>query len=677
MFDFKKAIFDVKKSITPDTQVIFVADLFADEYVGGAELTSEALIKSSPYKVFKLKSSEVTEQLIHENKDKFWIFGNFVQINPQLIPQIVGTLKYSILEYDYKYCQLRSPEKHLNTLKTPCDCHNQMSGKIISAFMHGAMHLWWMSQKQLDKYLQLFPFLSNNKNTVLSSVFDNQTLLEIKSLREKFPIDQKFDEWIVLDSQSWIKGTNQAESWCLFNKKTFLKIGNVPYKNMLEYMAKAKGFVYLPEGADTCPRMVIEAKLLGCELQTNGFVQHQDEAWFKTDDLNSIEDYLLAAPGVFWSGIKQAIDYKPTISAYATTYNAHSQGYPYVESIKSMLQFADEVCIVDGGSTDYNTICDLLDLAYPSTRTLTFDEDIRCLIALAQAAKEESFTFPDEYHDVKRDDKIKVKIVFRDWSDARSAVFDGAQKAEARKMCTKEFCWQFDIDEVVHKDDAPKIHELCRVMPPEVDIISLPVIEYWGGEDKVRLDIQPWKWRLSRNKSNITHGIPADLRRYDHDQRLYSAEGSDGCDMIDSETFSRLDHMSFYSLDVEQARLAALSGNTHAHEQYEKWFNDVTNNLPCVFHYSWFNLERKIKLYKSFWTRHWNSLYNKSIQDTAENNMMFDVPWSDVTDEMISDLAKKLCNTGGHIWHKKWTGQITPWIKSTRTQPSLSVKSSI
>ena len=100
------------RRIKETTQVVFVADIFANEYEGGAELTTEALIEASPYEVEKVKSSEVSLDLLKSGADKFWIFGNFAGLNPQLIPSIVGNLSYSILEYDYKYCKYRSPEKH-------------------------------------------------------------------------------------------------------------------------------------------------------------------------------------------------------------------------------------------------------------------------------------------------------------------------------------------------------------------------------------------------------------------------------------------------------------------------------------------------------------------------------------------------------------------------------------
>ena len=44
-------------SIPESAEIVFVADLFSEDYAGGAELTSEALIESSPYEVFKIQSS--------------------------------------------------------------------------------------------------------------------------------------------------------------------------------------------------------------------------------------------------------------------------------------------------------------------------------------------------------------------------------------------------------------------------------------------------------------------------------------------------------------------------------------------------------------------------------------------------------------------------------------------
>jgi len=641
-FDFSDSVFDKTINIPGSVKIVFVSDMFVEDYVGGAELTSQALIDSSPYEVFKLHSKDVDINVLQQGIDKFWIFGNFSQLNPQLIPAVVGNLKYSVLEYDYKYCSFRSPEKHMSQLGTPCDCHNQLYGKMISAFYFGSMGMWWMSEKQKDKYLTLFPFLAEKDNIVLSSVFDDKTLGTIKLMRTP-----KHDRkgWIVLGSNSWIKGCDDAKKWCEANKKEYEIVWNIPYEDVLAKLSVSEGFVYLPPGGDTCPRMVIEAKLLGCELHLNENAQHKDEEWFATDDIESIEGYLYASRAIFWNGIKRMMDYQPKISGYTTTYNAMSQGYPFEECIKSMLEFCDEVCVVDGGSTD-GTWSHLQQLALAVMR-------------------------PDPITG-EAIQPLKIEQVIRDWSHPRFAVFDGMQKAEARAMCTKEFCWQMDSDEIVHEDDAPKISEMCRHIPKDIDILSLPVIEYWGGPDKVRVDVQPWKWRLSRNKPNITHGIPVELRVTDSDGNVHASGGTDGCDMIDKETGERIPHISFFTPEADKLRQVAMLGSEEARQQYEGWFNQAVEALPCVFHYSWYDLPRKIKLYKGYWTRHWESLFGKSQEDTAENNMMFDVPWSDVIDEMIEVRAKELSKLGGWIWHKKWDGKtITPWITCNRTQPKV------
>ncbi|MFA6050907.1 MAG: hypothetical protein WC761_07005 [Candidatus Paceibacterota bacterium] len=107
MFGDRDAFFSQSKKIVipQSAQVIVVADMFVEDYLGGAELTTQALIDSSPLEIFKLHSKDLNMDLLKEGVDRFWVFGNFSGMNGNLIPSIVGNLKYAILEYDYKYCR--------------------------------------------------------------------------------------------------------------------------------------------------------------------------------------------------------------------------------------------------------------------------------------------------------------------------------------------------------------------------------------------------------------------------------------------------------------------------------------------------------------------------------------------------------------------------------------------
>lgn len=261
-----------------DAEVIVVSDLFAEDYVGGAELTTQALLDASPFKIFKLHSKDVTMQLLQKGHNLLWVFGNYAQLNQALIPTIIGNMKYVVLEYDYKFCRYRSPEKHQTETGMPCDCHNVTHGKLISAFYHAAAAVFWMSEAQKDRYLTRFPFLEQGTNVVLSSVFSPATLLKIRELREQNASTK--DGWIVLGSPSWVKGFEDAVAYCQRNGLKHEVLWNVPYAQLLEKMSKAEGVVYLPKGADTCPRFICEARLLGCKIITNTDTQHIDEAWF-------------------------------------------------------------------------------------------------------------------------------------------------------------------------------------------------------------------------------------------------------------------------------------------------------------------------------------------------------------------------------------------------------------
>jgi len=602
-----------------ENRVIFVADLFAESYAGGAELTTEALIEKSPFQVIKIRSQELTSDLISEYQKCTWVFGNFAGLNPTLVPLITSNLRYVVLEYDYKFCQYRSIERHQHETGNPCNCQESNLGKIVSAFYFGADHTFWMSQDQRDRYIQRFPFLEEKPATILSSVFSDSFFEKIIQIKDK---KSKRSGWIVLGSKSWIKGADDAEKWCRDNKKTYEVVWDVPYERMLDKLSRAEGFVYLPKGGDTCPRMVIEAKLLGCTVETNENVQHSKECWFQAAP-DAVCDYLISRPGVFWDIVTKISRNEPTLSGYLTTLNCINHRYPYEDTIKSLMGFCDEVVVVDGGSTD-GTWERMLEMSSGNPR-------------------------------------LKVIQNNRDWSHKRFAVFDGDQKAVARSYCTGDFCWQMDADEILLQEDWEKVRQLCKNFPKSTNLLCLPVVEYWGSKEKVRIDVTPWKWRLSRNLPHITHGIPMPLRRFDENGDLYSVQGTDGCDYIHVKTGNPIASGNFFTDEANRVRAVALGGNSEAIHAYETWFNHVVEMLPTPRHFSWIDIERKIRFYRDYWQRHWESLYDFHQADIPENNMFFDKSWKEVSDSEILELSNRLeKEMGGWIFHRK-----IDWSKST------------
>ena len=623
-----------KPQINPEADVIFVADMFVEDYVGGAELTSEALIKSSGnLNVQKLHAKFVTLETLEAGVDKHWIFGNFSSLNPNLIPTIVGNMTYSMLEYDYKFCQWRSIERHEHEEGTPCDCAQDLHGKMMSAFFHGAKSIWWMSEEQEKRYLDRFPFILENQRTVLSSVFSEDFFAMTKALKEATK-DQERKGWIVLGSDSWIKGAEDAIKYCEENALEYEVVWGMPHGELLAKLAVSEGFVYLPRGGDTCPRMVIEAKALGCELVLNDNVQHKNELWFTGSDQDMMA-YIYGARERFWRGIKAIMDYKPTLSGYTTVLNATSMGYPWKACINSMLGFCHEVVVADGGSTD-GTWAQLQEMAKDNERI-----------------------------------KLCQKTIDLD-GPSYAYESDGKLKAFARSHCTSEFCWQMDADEVVHEEDFAKVFQLLRTFPKHFDIIALPVIEYWGSSEKVRMDINPWKWRLSKNLPHITQGIPHDLLLTDEAGNEYAGMGTDSCDYIHTETRERLPHAGFYTQEIHNVRVTALQGDESARKKYEEWFQHAVEQLPGVHHYSWYCISNKIRQYKKHWAKFWKSLYRHDVEDTPENNVMFEKSWADVTEDDIDELAIKLSEElGGWIFHTKVNFDVTvPYVHLERSHPA-------
>jgi hypothetical protein len=278
-------------------QVAFVSDMFVEHYNGGAELTTEAIIMAG-YKnnqIAKLTCSQLTLPILENNKDPHYVICNFASLDDKVKLYMCKNIDYSIIEYDYKFCQYRSMEKHLAEAGAECDCLEQMAGKINSAFYGYASKVWFMSEAQKDIFLSKISVLKEENCEVLSSVFSPGDLHFMESIKN----NEKNDKYLILGSNSWIKGSLDCIKYAEENELPYEVVQNLPYHELLIKMSTSKGLIFLPLGSDTCPRFVIEAKLLGCDVILNDYVQHKDEDWFQSQE-DSYE-YLQQRAGVFWN----------------------------------------------------------------------------------------------------------------------------------------------------------------------------------------------------------------------------------------------------------------------------------------------------------------------------------------------------------------------------------------
>ena len=283
------------------TDIIFVADFFYDgqNYLGGAELTTEAIISYCNNNVIKIESKNLSVDFIKENVDKKWIFGNFFFITDKIFLEIIKSkLTYDVIEYDFKYCTERSPQVHINRTGS-CNCENEFRGKLISLFFKKSRKCWFMSEKQKQVYKSNFPFLNEDKMVVLSSVFKSSTLEKIIAFNLN-----KNNKYVIFESGNWLKGTKNCIEYAQKANYDYDLVKYLPYEMMLQQLADSKGLIFLPNAHDTCPRITIEAKLLGCDLVLGDNVLHKDEEWFS----GSIDDtlsYLQGNCNKFWRSIHE------------------------------------------------------------------------------------------------------------------------------------------------------------------------------------------------------------------------------------------------------------------------------------------------------------------------------------------------------------------------------------
>ena len=273
-------------------KVIFIADFFVDEIFGGGELVNEEIIKGlekNGYSVQKIKCTNLKHSMI----DCDLLIGNFVSLSEPIKNWIQENCSYSIIEHDHKYV----PERDVTGYKD----YLAPKAKIINRdFYKNAKNVYCQSKLHAEVVSKNLGITTINLST---SIWSDEHL----DIIEKLINTEKINKTMILNSKNSIKNTNLCIEYCEKNNIDYDLVGPLPYKELMESMAKYKSVLILPGVLETFNRFLIEARMLGCNVITDNKNGCTSEEWFSRLKGKELLDFIRASKQSF---IENFIDVK-------------------------------------------------------------------------------------------------------------------------------------------------------------------------------------------------------------------------------------------------------------------------------------------------------------------------------------------------------------------------------
>ena len=206
--------------------IIHIADFFVDEIRGGGEIVDDIVISSlveKGYKVSRIKSKHVTEKLIRDNADKFFIVSNFVML-PGTCINMLKSCEYVIYEHDHKYIVERDPSKYKDFVVP--------ENRLINVDFYSAAKAVFCQSKLHADVLKKNIKRANVINMSCSLWSDKEL-----DILEKYAGSSKTNKHAVLDSTNIIKGTYPAVEFCKKNNIAYDLIGSQDFETFIQQLS--------------------------------------------------------------------------------------------------------------------------------------------------------------------------------------------------------------------------------------------------------------------------------------------------------------------------------------------------------------------------------------------------------------------------------------------------------
>jgi len=260
-------------------KIIFIADFFVEEVVGGGELNNDelvSLLRQKGYEVIKYKSRAIKPSLLETfDQNTSFIISNFIQLPEESKRVFESSKRYVIYEHDHKYVKTRNPAEYKDFIAPKDEIINyEFYKNALAVLCQSSFHA---------NIVKINLGLDNIK-----SLGGNLWSTEALDLMQEISTKEKVPKYAIMDSTNWHKNTQGAIMVCNGNNWEYDLIPPSQYGDFLRKLGKNEKFVFLPKTPETLSRIIVEARMMGMSVVTNKLVGATKEDWFKLKGIELI-----------------------------------------------------------------------------------------------------------------------------------------------------------------------------------------------------------------------------------------------------------------------------------------------------------------------------------------------------------------------------------------------------
>lgn len=277
-------------------KIVFIADVFANDIVGGGELNNEEFIRISGQDndVVKMYASHINLDFLKNNGNAKYIIANFISLSVPNLNYITENLDYIIYEHDHKYLASRNPAFYKDFLAPKEKIINfQFYKNAIAVLAQSNFH-----KDIIEKNLGLKNIINLSGN-----LWSEESLI----LLEKYAKKSKKDGYSVMDSDILHKNTREAVAYCQYKGIPYDLVSHDDYHIFLDKLSDNRNLVFFPKTPETLSRLVVEARMMGMSLITNKIIGATNEEWFSLKGVDLIQ-YMRHKRGTIVNTILEAFN---------------------------------------------------------------------------------------------------------------------------------------------------------------------------------------------------------------------------------------------------------------------------------------------------------------------------------------------------------------------------------